>query len=41
VGLNSFEAAAEAAADNDKRSPPEEEVQALQTLSPGEGVAGN
>ena len=40
VGLNSFEAAAEAAADNDKRSPPEEEVQALQTLSPRRSALG-
>ena len=40
VGLNSFEAAAEAAADNDKRSMTEDEVQALQTLSPRRSALG-
>jgi len=40
VELNSFEAAAEAAADDDKRSPPEDEVQALHTLSPRRSALG-
>ena len=40
MGLNSFEAAAEAAADNDKRSTTEDEVQALQTLSPRRSALG-